>query len=130
MLDKTERKIKRLIRRAMSRIARDTRYQVPFDWLERRAERAERMRALSEGGDVAIVHGSRDCDGVRVDGCVTIIRAHPLALEKWEALQDKWADGPWWASLARPSDVATLRPTSRDLTLEAFENGHPHVIYD
>jgi hypothetical protein len=41
----------------------------------------------------------------------------------------KWADGPFYFSIISPSEASKIHYSSRDRTLEAFEDGHPHVIY-
>lgn len=99
------------------------------DRLEQRAERAVRIAERQEGGEVAIVYGGVDCDGGRWDDCTAIVPATVVAVEHW--LNDYYdgAEGPQWHRLSRPSSARELTRSSRDLALEAFEDGHAHVIY-
>lgn len=87
-----------------------------------------RLFALAEDGKIAVVHSGRDCDGVAYSGCVTIVDATVKAVQEHIDHQTKWADGPMWFDLDRPSAAAAIEYQSRDLTLEAFEDGHSHVI--
>jgi hypothetical protein len=41
----------------------------------------------------------------------------------------KWADGPVYFDVMKPRDAKRVRYQSRDLVLEAFEDGHPHCIH-
>lgn len=87
-----------------------------------------RLFALAEDGKIAVIESGRDCDGVAYSGCVTIVDANVEAVQAHIDHQVKWADGPVWFDLERPSAAAAIEYKSRDLTLEAFEDGHSHVI--
>ena len=96
---------------------------------EKRSLRPYGESEAVEAEYVAIVFSGRDCDGVAYNGDVHYVRAELLAVEgriDWYGAQ---ADAPWHHYIARPSDAMTLAYESRDLTLEAFEDGHSHVIY-
>lgn len=85
--------------------------------------------AFAEGGKVCAIESGRDCDGVQYDGRVHTIDA---SIKAWRELEDRigqWADGPFRLSVAAPSTAALVRYSSRDLVMEAFEDGHPHVIH-
>jgi hypothetical protein len=99
------------------------------DWLASRAARAALVNNYAENGEVALVSSGMDCDGVRYSGAVSLCAAVPMVVEKAMDSAYEWADGPMTIVLARPSDVADLEYESRDLALEAFENGHSHVLY-
>lgn len=87
-----------------------------------------RLFALAEDGKIAVIESGRDCDGVAYSGSVTIVDANVNAVQEHIDRQVKWADGPMWFDLDRPSAAAAIEYKSRDLTLEAFEDGHSHVI--
>jgi hypothetical protein len=89
----------------------------------------ERIRSCQENGKIAIVESGRDCDGMQYSGSVCLIDASVAA---WDAHYDyvaNHADGPFSFAVEKPSIAKHIKHTSRDLTLEAFEDGHPHVIY-
>jgi len=77
-------------------------------------------------GKVLVLESGRDCDCVEYSGVRHVIDATPSA---FHALRDDLsdsADGPFRLTVARWSDDTEY--SSRDLALEAFEDGHPHHI--
>lgn len=87
------------------------------------------IRRKAEGGEVAVVHNGMDCDCSRWEGVVVYLPANLKEVEGWvESFYDN-AEGPQGHYLEYPSVAASLRSSSRDLALEAFENGHPHSIH-
>ena len=87
------------------------------------------LRQMAEGGKIAAIESGRDCDCVEYSGKVHIIDATVAA---YNALHDDlsdWADGPFRLCLERPSVAQRVKYESRDLVMEAHEDGHPHVIY-
>lgn len=89
----------------------------------------QRIAACAEGGKIAVIESGMDCDCVRYSGHVSIIAAD------WREFLKHWdrtarsADGPFSLYIERPSIARNIRPQSRDLILEAFEDGHAHCIY-
>ncbi len=98
------------------------------DRLAAQADFAKRIADHAEGGKVAIVHGGRDCDGVESHGLVHILPATVVHADRFLNEIHEWAEGPTWWNLEKPSIAEGVESSSRDLTLEAFENGHPHVL--
>ena len=97
-----------------------------YDTLSERAELQSRIDELSDsGGYVGVVESGRDCDMVSYcDG-----RARRLTAIQFQQLRDhtyEWADGPCCVSLC--STDAMPESYSRDLALEAFEDGHAHIV--
>lgn len=86
------------------------------------------LRELAENGRVLLVEGGRDCDGVQYWGRVREIDATLKAYETAVYWIEYSADGPCWFSLERVSERHTIERGSRDLVLEAFEDGHPHLL--
>jgi hypothetical protein len=88
------------------------------------------IKTMAQRGKVAVVWSGRDCDCVRYSGEVRLVKA------TWKAIVDhidqtyKWADGPCGYHFTTPSKAKKIERESRDLALEAFENGHPYYIYD
>jgi hypothetical protein len=80
-------------------------------------------------GTMNVSESGRDCDGVQYTGYVH--RNIPATLTGLNALYERvaeGADGPFCLyPINRNSDLPSY--SSRDLTLEAFEDGHAHVLH-
>lgn len=78
---------------------------------------------------VAMVTNGMDCDCSSWSDRVTIVEAIPRHVER--VIDDYYAgaEGPQGHYLAPPSTVAELETEYRDLALEAYEDGHAHVVY-
>ncbi len=75
---------------------------------------------------VALICSSRDCD--MCEGTTRrLVEAKVSAVERAMDRDFEWAEGPVRHWIQRPSDA--FEAESRDRALEAFEDGHPHVIY-
>lgn len=88
-----------------------------------------RIIECAEGGKVAVVESGRDCDCVEYSGHVRIIDATVEAFTWLDSQIGDWADGPYHLAIIKPSEAAGIRRESRDLVLEAMEDGHRHAIY-
>lgn len=100
------------------------------DPLAEKADLVERIREKAEGGLVVIASSGMDCDGVRYSGSLSRpLPAVPMLVIREIDRNYEWADGPISCSVISPSEAKAVRYESRDLGMEAFENGHPHVIY-
>jgi len=115
-----EEAIGRIVARIQSKGEQST------DRLQRRLEFAELLQEKAEGGRVAIISGGRDCDGVESYGEKTVADASVIKVEAILEEMYRWAEGPVWWEIKSPSFESER--TTRDRTLEAFENGHPHCI--
>lgn len=97
-------------------------------FVEENARRAEfRDRALAiadERGRVALFVWSRDCD--MTEGYSRREVSAADALEQRDRMMDD-REGPMSISLHRTSEP--FEGYSRDLAMEASEDGHPHVIH-
>jgi hypothetical protein len=103
------------------------------DWRDRRinerAELAAQFRDKAEDGMVAIVRSGMDCDCTQYRTAVHIpVPLSVFAFQKGEEDHREWLDGPESMWIAKPSDEPRMRK-SRDRALEAYEDGHPHVVY-
>jgi hypothetical protein len=94
-----------------------------------RRDTLHRIATLAEGGKVALVNGGMDCDCAKWANSVTLVKATPAAVDKWVERFYHWAEGPQWCYIERPSVARKLKEEHRDLALEAFEDGHPHVVF-
>lgn len=86
-----------------------------------------RIAQCAHQGRLLVVESGRDCDGVQYIGRRHEIDATAKAFYELRDRIGEWADGPF--SLAIVPHDTEVEYASRDLTLEAFENGHAHVIY-
>lgn len=80
---------------------------------------------------ICVVWSGRDCDGVQYSGEVHWIdcsEGGKQAVEAHVQATLDWADGPCHYFLMRPSEAQMIHYRSRDLAMEAFEDGHAHVL--
>ena len=96
---------------------------------QRRLNMHRRITECDEGGMVALIESGMDCDGVRYAGRVHLVPATWQAVVAREDEIYKWADGPCNLYIERPSVADEVEYQSRDLALEAFEDGHPYSLY-
>lgn len=93
----------------------------------------ERLKARAcPDGTVYLSESGRDCDGVQYWGQIHTLQEPTV--EAFNALADdinQWADGPFYLTILWPDEVEEARANAgqRDLVAEAYEDGHPHVIY-
>ena len=80
-----------------------------------------------EDGQICRVTSGMDCDCSQYTHSTLIDNPTPMALLASEEDSYYWADGPMGIGYCKPSERPQSR--SRDLALEAFEDGHPHVVY-
>lgn len=82
----------------------------------------------AKNGKIGIVIDATDCDMARsVYGYVEQAVAYPI----YRMMQRTYADaeGPTYIRFCTPQDAQETNYTIRDLALEAFEDGHAHVVY-
>lgn len=114
---------KRVIRRWFINKNRDI-----IDPLKEKELTAARLRAgVRKVGKVAIHESGMDCDGCSYWGGIHWIAPSVYAYERLWATTSEWADGPFNLSII-PADEPLPERGSRDLGMEAFENGHPYSI--
>jgi hypothetical protein len=95
-------------------------------------ERAQYRAILDrcvEDGKIGVLRSGRDCDCVSYDSSrIVDAPSGAVAFQREEDEHYSWLEGPESTSWAKPSQTI-VQYHSRDLALEAFEDGHPHVIY-
>lgn len=99
------------------------------DHLANRAVLARRIAELAEDGRVVLVTGGMDCDCASWDGRTRTLPATFVHVNRAIERLYEDAEGPVRWDLTSPMVGAGIRETHRDLALEAFEDGHPHVVY-
>jgi len=97
---------------------------------DRRMRRQSLIRAIAEcaeDGKVAVIESGMDCDCTRYSGHRHLIDANVKAYDALRNHIAEWADGVFYLDIARPSE--DVEQSSRDLALEAFEDGRPYSIH-
>lgn len=95
-------------------------------------ERSAYRRTLDrcvEDGLIGVERNGRDCDCVQYHSSYVV--SAPTGAVQFQRQEDEhrgWLDGTESTYWSKPSETVCLR-VSRDLALEAFEDGHPHVVY-
>jgi len=112
--------------RDLLRSYRDGLRDLGYDRLAARAKLAQKIRTRAENGEIGIVESGMDCDCSKYVHS-RLMTAVPFAVERWIDESYEAADGPIHVSIEHPDDLPENE--SRDLALEAFEDGHPHVVY-
>jgi hypothetical protein len=84
--------------------------------------------AATPDGRLFVEESGMDCDCVRYSGRIREIEATVRAYCALDNHIGAWSDGPYRLRLVTQSEAERIQPQSRDLALEAFENGHRHYI--
>jgi hypothetical protein len=81
-------------------------------------------------GKIGIIRSGMDCDCTKYHHEEVIpMRNSVQALKRWDDHRQEWLDGPESVQFVRPDQIDRSNDYSRDLALEAYEDGHPHVVY-
>lgn len=94
--------------------------------INKKAALAAIIAKYQQDGRIRVEESGRDCDCVEYSGHMHECDATVRAFEKLSDDIYQWADGPFRLTIV-PWD-AQIERTSRDLVLEAHEDGHPHSI--
>jgi hypothetical protein len=86
------------------------------------------LQKMQENGKIALVFSGMDCDGVTYQNSVHTVPANWKNVLQYIDDVVNNADGPVYYYLEYPSVAENLTYYSRDLGMEAFENGHSHYI--
>lgn len=89
----------------------------------------ERIAECEENGMVVVIESGMDCDCVQYDGRKHPIPATVQAFDKLAQSIGEWADGVFTLSIVSPSEAREISYRSRDRALEAYEDGHSHIVY-
>jgi hypothetical protein len=110
--------------RIMRKVGEDQR---DLTWLEERADIARVIAKYEREGQVCLVESGMDCDCVSYCHSRNVSGLTVMGFVKRRDDMYEWADGPCNLSICAPEDAP--ESFSRDLALEAYEDGHPHVVY-
>lgn len=79
-------------------------------------------------GKMWVSESGMDCDGVQYSGSMHECDANLRAYEALVYDINGWADGPFSTYPITEAERAEVTYQSRDLAMEAFEDGHPHSL--
>lgn len=97
--------------------------------LSRRWELMARIdECRRDDGKMWVSESGMDCDCVSYSGHLHECEANLRAYEKLGYEINEWADGPFNIYPITEEQAAESRPRSRDLAMEAYEDGHPHSV--
>ena len=100
------------------------------DWLAERWSTLQRYRACTRDGKIGLIRDGRDCDCVSYHRELIVEAVPFVQFMREERHHEHWLDGPESTTIVPPDQIDPCGDFSRDLALEAFEDGHPHVVYD
>ena len=87
-----------------------------------------RIQDKQHDGKIGLYVWQMDCDCASFDS-LTVLDADWYTVVKEIIQVYDWAEGQVSWGLRDPREAKDFRSTSRDHALEAFEEGHPHVVY-
>jgi len=98
--------------------------------LSRRWEQVIRIEEcrITGTGMMWVTESGMDCDCVQYSGHMHKCEATLAGLEKLYYEINAWADGPFSLHPVTEEEREEIRLQSRDLAMEAHEDGHPHVV--
>jgi hypothetical protein len=96
-------------------------------FINQRAALKARIDRCAVNGKIWVSQAGRDCDGSQYQWRAYQIPATLLDYGKEEMRIYESADGPVSLCIHQADNLP--EPWSRDLALEAYEDGHSHVIY-
>ena len=86
----------------------------------------ELAKAVDRDGLICVISSGMDCDCVQFTHSSVVEYRGVIWFERYEQNEYAWADGPLSVGFCKPEDQP--ENYSRDLALEAFEEGRPHLI--
>ena len=100
----------------------------PSDYFAERLDLQKLISANSENGQVVILESGMDCDCVAFSNQKYKVAALPIAVRTEMDRIYGNAEGPCHLSITSPSAAKAMDYRSRDLGMEAYENGHPSRV--
>ena len=97
------------------------------DRLAARVDLQRELDAATVNGKIGIIDSGMDCDCAQYCHVSRRDAMSVIAYEVYAKRAYAGAEGPMLISMCRPDELP--ESWSRDLAAEAYENGHPHVVY-
>lgn len=97
--------------------------------INERAELSAMVAGKVEAGRIGVIRAGMDCDCTQYHREYAVDFRGLVAFARHENSHYESLDGPESTNYVTPSRVDRSRNRSRDLALEAFEDGHPHVVF-
>ena len=97
--------------------------------MERRVRLVAHLADIEVDGKVAQVSDAMDCDCTHGRYVNHIPTPSPMAAMRWINAEYDEAEGPVRSHYASILEEQETGGKTRDLALEAWEDGHPHVVY-
>ena len=113
----------------LRRFIRLTKKRGRSDPLAHKLKLVEKIKNFAENGEILLIEGGCDCDGSQYEGKTRLVNATFVEVNAFIEQAENWADGSIYFDFDFPSNDENYTRSSRDLALEAFENGHSHIIY-
>jgi len=103
--------------------------QDKWDLINERAKLKAQLDEVEYNGVIGVCESSMDCDCVK--GGSARRRPRLTLIEEWKRNEDyyHYLEGPGSMWYCDPREIKRDESWSRDLIMEAFEDGHPHVVY-
>lgn len=95
--------------------------------INERAALLARIQDIQEDGVIAIVRSGIDCDGSQYTRTIHCTMPHMMKFQMLEDQHYDSLDGVESTHFGRPSEYPR-EYKSRDLAMEAYENGHPSLL--
>lgn len=94
--------------------------------LQERVDIKALIEKKSLDGQIGLVSTGMDCDCVQYCHSRIVTGMTAFKFQKLRDEEERWADGPCHLALCHP--YGCPESYSRDLIMEAYENGHSHVV--
>ena len=124
---------KKLDNRRLKRIyrtySRESRLLKKNDILTSRMVMGQYIDSQSENGQVFLTITSTDCDCFTSSYVTGPHTASVMVIDRLITELYDGAEGPTFIDVVSPSYAKDFVGHSRDMALEAHENGHPHYVY-
>lgn len=98
--------------------------------INQRGSMRAHFEAVQQNGKIGIIVAGMDCDCVKYH--YEHVEPVPVSMMVWQRGEQKrcdYAEGPESVHYVSPNEVQHGAYWSRDLVMEAYEDGHSHVVY-
>lgn len=96
---------------------------------DRAAFYEEAAKCIGKDGRLYVEESGMDCDCVKYSGILHTIEP---TFRAWDKLNEQVymdAEGPFYLRMVPADRLQEIKYSSRDLAMEAHEDGHDHIVY-